>query len=127
MRAELPNEAPGRGAPYPEWDKTAHERGVILGRPGALRVVGSRVGHRVGQIRGFQPTRAVGGVLRRPGREHGGPVLRDAGTSYAVWVGIGTVLTVGYSMATGQEPVSTLKVLFPIMIVSGVVGLKLVH
>ncbi|EHR59147.1 DMT family transporter [Saccharomonospora cyanea] len=49
------------------------------------------------------------------------------GTSYAVWVGIGAVLTVVYSMATGEEPASALKVLFLAMIVGGVVGLKLVH
>ncbi|GAB2769804.1 multidrug efflux SMR transporter [Amycolatopsis magusensis] len=49
------------------------------------------------------------------------------GTSYAVWVGIGAVLTVVYAMLTGQEPVSALKVLFLAMIVGGVVGLKLVH
>ncbi len=32
--------------------------------------------------------------------------MRDLpiGTAYAVWVGIGAVLTVGYAMATGQEP-----------------------
>lgn len=48
------------------------------------------------------------------------------GTAYAVWVGIGAVLTVVYAMATGQEPVSTLKVVFLTMIVGGVVGLKLV-
>lgn len=34
------------------------------------------------------------------------------GTSYAVWVGIGAVLTVVYAMATGDESVSPLKVLF---------------
>ena len=49
------------------------------------------------------------------------------GTSYAVWVGIGAVLTVACAMATGTEPVSVLKVLFLAMIVGGVVGLKLVH
>ena len=49
------------------------------------------------------------------------------GTSYAVWVGIGAVLTVVYATATGQEPVSVLKVLFLAMIVAGVVGLKLIH
>ncbi|OQO93173.1 ligand-binding protein SH3 [Saccharomonospora piscinae] len=49
------------------------------------------------------------------------------GTSYAVWVGVGAVLTVLYAMATGQEPVSTMKVVFLAMIVGGVVGLKLVH
>ena len=49
------------------------------------------------------------------------------GTSYAVWVGIGAVLTVAYAMVTGTEPVSALKVLFLAMIVGGVVGLKAVH
>jgi quaternary ammonium compound-resistance protein SugE len=49
------------------------------------------------------------------------------GTSYAVWVGIGAVLTVGYAMLTGDEPVSVLKVLFLAMIVGGVVGLKALH
>ncbi|MBF5081445.1 multidrug efflux SMR transporter [Quadrisphaera sp. INWT6] len=49
------------------------------------------------------------------------------GTSYAVWVGIGAVLTVVYAMATGTESVSLLKVLFLAMIVGGVVGLKVAH
>jgi quaternary ammonium compound-resistance protein SugE len=55
--------------------------------------------------------------------------MRDlpAGTSYAVWVGIGAVLTVTWAMATGTEPVSTLKVVFLAAIVGGVAGLKLVH
>lgn len=54
--------------------------------------------------------------------------MRDlpVGTAYAVWVGIGAVLTVVYAMITGQEPVSTLKIVFLTMIVGGVVGLKLV-
>ena len=50
-----------------------------------------------------------------------------AGTSYAVWVGIGAVLTVAWAMATGAEPVSTLKVVFLMAIVAGIAGLKLVH
>lgn len=49
------------------------------------------------------------------------------GTSYAVWVGIGAVLTVVYSMATGDEAVSPLKALFLAGIVLSVVGLKLSH
>ncbi len=49
------------------------------------------------------------------------------GTSYAVWVAIGAVITVVYSMATGQEALTALKVLFLAMIVGGVVGLKLIH
>ena len=44
-----------------------------------------------------------------------------------MWVGVGAVLTVGWAMATGQEPVSVLKLLFLAGIVGGVVGLKLVH
>ena len=55
--------------------------------------------------------------------------MRDlpVGTAYAVWVGIGAVLTVVYAMATGEEPVSLLKALFLVMIVGGVIGLKLAH
>lgn len=49
------------------------------------------------------------------------------GTSYAVWVGIGASLTVVYSMATGLEPVSALKIVFLAMIIGGVIGLKVVH
>lgn len=48
------------------------------------------------------------------------------GTAYAVWVGIGATLTVVYAMATGGEPVSALKVVFLVMIIGGVVGLKAV-
>ncbi|WP_067660234.1 DMT family transporter [Nocardia harenae] len=49
------------------------------------------------------------------------------GTSYAVWVGIGAVLTVVYAMLTGAESASLVKTLFLVMIVGGVVGLKLAH
>ena len=47
------------------------------------------------------------------------------GTSYAVWVGIGAVLTVVLAMVTGDESVSWVKILLLLMIVGGVVGLKL--
>lgn len=40
------------------------------------------------------------------------------GTAYAIWVGIGAALTVGWAMATGVEPFSLLKLLF----ISGIVG-----
>lgn len=55
--------------------------------------------------------------------------MRDlpVGTAYAVWVGIGAVLTVVYAMATGDEATSFLKVVFLAVIIGGVVGLKLVH
>ncbi|KGN33374.1 ligand-binding protein SH3 [Knoellia sinensis KCTC 19936] len=49
------------------------------------------------------------------------------GTAYAVWVGIGAVGTVGWAMATGQEPASLVRILLVGMIVAGVVGLKVTH
>ena len=49
------------------------------------------------------------------------------GTAYAVWVGIGAALTVGYAMATGAEPASVVKVLLLLGIVGCVVGLKVLH
>jgi quaternary ammonium compound-resistance protein SugE len=48
------------------------------------------------------------------------------GTSYAVWVGIGAVLTVGYAMLTGDEAASLLKVVLIAGVVGCIVGLKLV-
>ena len=49
------------------------------------------------------------------------------GTAYAVWVGIGAALTVGFGMATGDEAVSAVKVLLLAGLVACVVGLKLTH
>lgn len=49
------------------------------------------------------------------------------GTAYAVWVGIGAVLTVVYAMGSGTESVSALTVLLLLGIVGCVVGLKLSH
>jgi quaternary ammonium compound-resistance protein SugE len=55
--------------------------------------------------------------------------MRDlpVGTSYAVWVGIGAVLTVVYAMITGAEPVSLVRLLLLGGIVGCVVGLELAH
>jgi quaternary ammonium compound-resistance protein SugE len=49
------------------------------------------------------------------------------GTSYAVWVGIGAVLTIAWAMATGDEAFSLLKALLLAGIVGSVIGLKLLH
>jgi quaternary ammonium compound-resistance protein SugE len=49
------------------------------------------------------------------------------GTAYAVWVGVGAALTVGYGMVTGAEAVSVVKVLLLAGLVGCVVGLKLSH
>ncbi len=49
------------------------------------------------------------------------------GTSYAVWVGIGAVLTVLVAMVTGNEAVSAVKLLLLAGIVGCVIGLKALH
>ncbi len=49
------------------------------------------------------------------------------GTAYAVWVGIGAVLTVVIAMVTGEETVSPVKLLLLAGIVGCVVGLKVLH
>lgn len=49
------------------------------------------------------------------------------GTAYAVWVGIGASLAVGYGMATGDETVSLIKVLLICGLIGCIIGLKLVH
>jgi quaternary ammonium compound-resistance protein SugE len=46
-------------------------------------------------------------------------------TAYAIWAGLGAAFTVTYSMLTGREAVTLLRVLFLAGIVASVVGLKL--
>ena len=48
------------------------------------------------------------------------------GTAYAVWVGIGAVLTAFYAMASGDEPVSAIRIFLLLGIVGCVIGLKLI-
>ena len=48
------------------------------------------------------------------------------GTSYAIWTGIGAAITVIYSMATGAEPASVIRIVLLIGLVGCIVGLKLV-
>ncbi|MED5812506.1 SMR family transporter [Mycolicibacterium sp. 050232] len=48
------------------------------------------------------------------------------GTSYAIWVGIGAVLTVGFAMLTGAESASVIKILLMLGVVGCIVGLKAV-
>jgi len=50
----------------------------------------------------------------------------STGTGYAVWVGVGASLTVIYGMATGEETVSTIKVLLILGLIACIIGLKLV-
>ncbi|WP_166844041.1 multidrug efflux SMR transporter [Isoptericola sp. BMS4] len=48
------------------------------------------------------------------------------GTAYAVWVGIGAVLTVVVSILRGEEKLSTARLLLLLGLVGCVVGLKVV-
>ncbi len=47
------------------------------------------------------------------------------GTSYAVWVGIGASLTVGFAMLTGAESASLVKILLILVLVGCIIGLKI--
>lgn len=48
------------------------------------------------------------------------------GTAYAIWVGIGASLAVIYSMATGQESFTIMKMVFILGLIGCVIGLKAV-
>ncbi|WP_109473428.1 DMT family transporter [Ornithinimicrobium cavernae] len=48
------------------------------------------------------------------------------GTGYAVWVAVGAVTTAVYGMIALGEPASLARILCLVLIVSGVIGLKLV-
>lgn len=69
---------------------------------------------------------AVGLVLSMTGL---GIAMRSlpVGTAYAVWVGIGAALTVGFAMITGAEPASLARIALILGIVGCVVGLKVLH
>lgn len=62
-----------------------------------------------------------------------GMIASMAGLAYALrelpvgTVGIGAVVTVAWAMLTGAESISPVKILFLLMIIGGVVGLKPVH
>lgn len=49
------------------------------------------------------------------------------GTAYAVWVGVGASLTVAYSMAIGEEPITIARLLLLLGLVGCIIGLKVVE
>lgn len=49
------------------------------------------------------------------------------GTSYVVWVGIGAVLTVAYTIVFDGEPASPLRIFLLLGIVGCVIGLRVLH
>lgn len=118
--------------PYPDSDKTARRKDMmywlVLVLSGVLEAVWATA---LDKSEGF--TKLVPSVVfmtamiaSMAGLAY---ALRElpVGTAYAVWVGIGAVVTVTWAMVTGAESVSLLKILFLLMIIGGVVGLKSVH
>ncbi len=118
--------------PYPDSDKTAPAEAVVswfvLVLSGVLEAVWATA---LGRSEGFSrlvPSLVFGValVLSMVGLAY---AMRDlpVGTAYAVWVGIGAVLTVVIAMVTGEESVSVVKLLLLAGIVGCVVGLKVLH
>lgn len=66
---------------------------------------------------------AIGCLLSMVGLERAARSIPIA-TAYAVWVGLGAALTVGWAIATGSQPFSWWTVLFVAGIVGSVIGLK---
>lgn len=124
--------APGRAAPYPDSDKTAPVEAVVswlvLVVSGVLEAVWATA---LGRSEGFSrlvPS-VVFGVALTLSMVGLAYAMRElpVGTAYAVWVGIGAVLTVVIAMVSGEEPVSALRLLLLAGIVGCVVGLKVLH
>ena len=124
--------APGRVVPYPDSDKTAPVEAVmswlVLVLSGVLEAVWATA---LGRSEGFSrlaPSVVFGVtlVLSMVGLAY---AMRElpVGTAYAVWVGIGAVLTVVIAMVSGEEPVSAVRLLLLAGIVGCVIGLKVLH
>ena len=117
--------------PYPDSDKTAPGGIVswlVLVLSGVLEAVWATALGRSDGLTRLGPSLVFAGalVLSMLGLAY---AMRElpVGTSYAVWVGIGAVLTVAVAIATGEEAVSAVKVLLLAGIVGCVLGLKLLH
>ncbi|WAC66350.1 multidrug efflux SMR transporter [Agrococcus sp. SL85] len=67
---------------------------------------------------------AIGIVLSMIGLERAARAI-PIGTAYAVWVGLGAALTVGWAIAAGAQAFSWWTILFVAVIVAAVIGLKL--
>jgi quaternary ammonium compound-resistance protein SugE len=119
------NVAPKPAVPKPDTSKSAAAWMILLGSALLEAVWATALGLSDGFTRPL-PTAvfAVTATLSMLGL--GVAVKRiPLGTAYAVWVGIGAALTVGWAMATGVEPASPLKLLFIAGIVGCAAGLKL--
>ncbi|MEU6731649.1 multidrug efflux SMR transporter [Streptomyces physcomitrii] len=101
---------------------------VVLVLSGMLEAVWATALGKSGNFSRPLPTAvfAVGLVLSMAGLAHALRTL-PVGTGYAVWVGIGAVLTATYAMLFEGEPAGVLKILLLAGIIGCVAGLKLAH
>ncbi|TFV91742.1 multidrug efflux SMR transporter [Blastococcus sp. CT_GayMR20] len=118
--------------PYPDSDKTAFQEypvyWLVLILSGVLEAVWATALGRSENFTRLAPT-AVFAVSLAASMAGLAYAMRGlpVGTAYAVWVGIGAVLTAAYAMWSGHEPVTVVRVLLLAGIVGCVIGLKLTH
>lgn len=102
----------------------------ILILSGALEAVWAAALHRASQARGRRRLRPAAVFLVSVLASTGGLAVAmqsiPTGTAYAVWVGVGVVLTAVYAMITKAEPATAGRILLLAGIAACVAGLKLV-
>ena len=103
---------------------------LILILSGSLEAVWAAALHRTAQATGRRRIAPAAVFLASVLATTGGLAIAmqsiPTGTAYAVWVGVGVVLTSAYAMATRVEPATTGRILLLGGIVASVAGLKLV-
>ncbi|NUU31580.1 SMR family transporter [Arthrobacter sp. C9C5] len=103
---------------------------LILILSGALEAVWAAALHRTSQATGRRRLLPAGVFLVSVLASTGGLAIAmqsiPTGTAYAVWVGVGVVLTSAYAMATKVEPATGGRILLLGGIVACVAGLKVV-
>ncbi|MEJ3403685.1 multidrug efflux SMR transporter [Rathayibacter sp. YIM 133350] len=100
---------------------------IVLIASGVLEAVwATALGKSVGFTKLWPTVIFVGGLIASMGGLALAMRSIPIGTAYAVWVGIGAALTVGWSMITGDASISWVKLALIVGLVGCVVGLKLV-
>ena len=103
---------------------------LILILSGALEAVWAAALHRTAQAKGRRRVLPALVFLAAVIASTGGLAVAmqsiPTGTAYAVWVGVGVVLTSGYAIVTKVERATTARILLICGIAACVVGLKVV-
>ncbi|CAN7556153.1 MULTISPECIES: DMT family transporter [unclassified Arthrobacter] len=103
---------------------------LILILSGALEAVWAAALHRTSQAKGRRRVLPAAVFLVSVIASTGGLAIAmqsiPTGTAYAVWVGVGVVLTSAYAMVTKVERATAARLLLLAGIAASVVGLKVV-